>query len=133
MSTVMIKSQVSSKELLDGVSQLDDAVLDEFVSEVLALQTQRRADTFAAQEVELIEQINLGLSGKVWARYDVLQQKRRMATLTPEEHQELIAISNELEALNVKRVAALVQLATLRHTTLDALMNSLGIASPDYV
>lgn len=78
-------------------------------------------------EADLLQQINLGLSADVWDEYYALIDKRQTETLTADEHHRLIAISDQIEALNVERIQALVHLAALRQQTLDDVMDELGI------
>ncbi len=81
-------------------------------------------------EADLLEQINRGLAPASWQRYHELRAKHQAQTLTPTEHQELIALSDEREQANVQRVAALIRLAHLRQTSVDALMTDLGLHPP---
>jgi hypothetical protein len=93
---------------------------------------QERFQTYpsaSTTEAELIQQINIGLSPSEWEQYHALIAKRQAETLTPNEHQHLIATSDHLEKLNVQRVKALIKLAELRHQPLPELMESLGINS----
>jgi hypothetical protein len=78
-------------------------------------------------EADLLQQINIGLPPATWEQYHTLIAKRQAETLTPTEHTQLIAISTELESLNVKQLNALIQLATRRNQPLPDLMQSLGI------
>jgi hypothetical protein len=78
-------------------------------------------------EADLLEQINLGLSGDRWEEYHSLIAKRRAASLTETEHARLIAISDEIEQANVPRIQALIALAQLRGTNISTLMQELGI------
>lgn len=83
-------------------------------------------------EAELLQQINLGIAPATWQRYHVLREKRHAQILTRDEQQELIAISDALEQANAQRMAALVALAHLRQTSLEALMDSLNLHTPVY-
>jgi hypothetical protein len=83
-------------------------------------------------EAALLQEINRGLSIGDWKRYSALKEKRRAETLTPEEQAELISFSDRMEELNVQRMERLVQLARLRNTSVQALMDELGIKSPPY-
>ena len=78
-------------------------------------------------EADLLQQINLGLSADMWDEYYALIDKREVETLTAKEHNQLIEISDQIEALNVERIQALVQLAALRQQSLDDVMDDLGI------
>jgi hypothetical protein len=83
-------------------------------------------------EAELLQRINVGLPPAVWQRYHELVAKRRAETLTPEEHTVLITLSDQIEAANARRIEHLVELARLRQTSLEALMDQLGIIAPGY-
>jgi pantothenate kinase len=61
-----------------------------------------------------------------WQRYHALIEKRQTETLTPEEHEELITLSDQLEEANVDRIRALADLAQLRQTSINALMAELN-------
>jgi len=86
----------------------------------------------AADEAALLREINRGLPAQTWQHYGELKEKRRAETLTPEEHAELIALSDQIEEMNVRRMEAVVELARLRQISVDALMDDLGIKSPLY-
>jgi ABC-type uncharacterized transport system ATPase subunit len=72
-------------------------------------------------------EINRSLSQIQWERYDQLVGKRQAETLTPEELDELIALSDQIETVNVRRIEYLAELAQLRNTTVSALITELGI------
>ncbi len=96
-------------------------------------QAQQQPSHLSEAESRLLEQINLGLSQEDWERYHKLIAKRRAETLTHDEQQELIALSDRIEEANARRIEYLVELARLRGTTLDELMGQLGIKAPSYV
>lgn len=79
------------------------------------------------QEAELLQKINRSLTQVQWERYDQLVGKRRAEALTPDELDELIALSDQIEAANVRRIKYLAELAQLRATTVSALIVELGI------
>ncbi len=85
-----------------------------------------------ADEAQLLQEINRGLPAKTWQHYGELKQKRQAETLTAAEQAELIAISDRIEELNVRRMENVIRLARLRQTSVDALMCDLGIKSPMY-
>ena len=84
----------------------------------------------AADEAELLRQINRGLPAETWQHYGRLKAKRRAEDLTAAEQAELIALSDRIEEMNVRRMESVIQLARLRQTSVDALMGDLGIKSP---
>ena len=84
-------------------------------------------------EADLLQKINIGLSQNKWQRYHELIAKRQAETISDEEHQELIAFSDQIEIANVQRMQALIELAQHRKTSLEILMQDLGIKTPTYV
>jgi hypothetical protein len=123
---------VSLDELLKGVAQLDTPELERFVSQVLTLRAKRIAPCLPGEEAGLLEKINQGLPPDVQRRYGELTAKRRAETLTPEEHQELLALIDRIEQADAERVQALTELARLRNVSVTTLMAELGIRPPDY-
>jgi len=107
MPTLHLEAQVSAKDLLRAVEQLPATELDQFVSDVLHLRARRVAPTLAGEESDLLEQINRGMAEDARRRYRELIDKRRDEALTPEEHAELLRLTDEEEARNVDRLRAL--------------------------
>jgi hypothetical protein len=132
MATVRVEAQLSSDELLKAVEQLSLPELEEFASQVIALQAQRKAPSLPQAEADLLLRINRGLSLELQRRYDELVTKRRAETLTSDEYDELLHLTDEIEQFEARRVEYLAQLARLRGTSLTALMESLGIRPPAY-
>jgi uncharacterized protein (DUF2461 family) len=86
----------------------------------------------ASPEAELLQRINQGLPTEAWAEYRSLVERRRDETLTADEHERLIRLSDQIETTNARRIESLVELAGLRGTTVRALMDQLGIKQPPY-
>ena len=78
-------------------------------------------------ESDLLLRINRSFSESFWDTYRSFIAKRRAETLTPQEQQELIGMSDQLEAWHVERLRYLVKLAELRQVPLDALTQQLGL------
>ena len=100
--------------------------------ERLAAARRSSAPSLSTEEAQLLQEINRGLPGETWRLYASLKEKRRARTLTPEEHTEIIALSDKVEEMNARRMECVVRLAGLRQTSVDALMDDLGIKSPLY-
>ena len=99
---------------------------------VEAIQERIRLDSrpparLGREESELLSQIGAGLPELTWGRYDHLIAKRRDESLTSEEHEELIRLTNLIEEDHARRIAALGKLARLRNVPLQALALQLGI------
>ncbi len=121
---------VSSERLIEAVKQLTPAELDRFADEVVSLRARQRASALTAEESDLYDRINDALAEEDRARLDVLRNRRRDETLSDDEHQDLIRLEDRLELLHARRMEALAGLASLRESSLEAVMEQLGIAFP---
>src|SRR5437868_11030652 len=84
------------------------------------------------RDSDLLRRIGEGLPSETWRRYHELQARRRAETLTPVEQEALIALSDEIETWNARRLDLVLQLSRLRGVPLPALMNELGLTSPPF-
>jgi len=132
MPAIQVQSQVSLDELLHGMAQLETPELDRFITQALTLRAERIAPSLRPGETKLLQKINRGLPRQVQQRYDELTARRRAETLTPDEHQELLALIDRIERADAERVQALTKLAQLRQVSVTTLMGELGIRSPAY-
>ena len=128
----IIPIEVSTEQLLRAVEQLPAQDLDAFVAQVIALRAQRNAPHLAQEETALLGHINAPLALDLQRRFDELIARRQAETITSDELQELIQITNQIEHHDTQRLAALADLARLRQMTLPALMDLLGIRAPAY-
>lgn len=127
MVTKQATAEISAEKLLEAVNQLSLPELEKFVAEVIALKAHRRTPGLTQTERELLQKINQPVIPEVRARYHALMDKRRALTISDNEYKELLELTNHVENMDAKRVEALGELAQIRHITLDALMESLGI------
>ncbi|HKI20354.1 MAG TPA: hypothetical protein VKA15_20870 [Isosphaeraceae bacterium] len=127
MPTIHLEAEVSRESLLKAVKQLSPLELDQFVSEVLSLRAQRVPGRLTAPETELLKRINEGLPDLLQHRYHELISRRQGETLTTDEHDELLRLTDQVERLEGDRLAALADLANERGVSLSALMAELGI------
>lgn len=121
----------STDKLLEEAKQLSLPDLEYLVDQLLALLAQRRAPSLSADETALFLKINNGMSLETHRRYWGLIKKREEESLTPNEHEELLRLSDEAEKFQAERLEALFELSKLRGVTLRELMDSLGIKPPD--
>lgn len=127
MVNIKIESQVTFQGLLNGVEQLEINDLEKFVENVLRIRARKIAPSLSKKESDLIKKINKPLPKKSQKRFEVLNQKRISETLNVQEYEELIALTNKFEALNVARLKALADLSKIRQLPVRALMQQLGI------
>ncbi len=132
MADVNVEAPISAEQLLKAVNRLSSPELEDFVQRVLVLQAQRRILRLPHDEDELLHDINRQLPDALRHRYDELVAKRRAETLTPEEYEELLRLTDEVETHNTRRVESLVRLSLLRGVTIDDLMKDLGLQWPDH-
>jgi len=132
MPIVKVEAQLSTDELLKAAGQLSQTELEQFACQIIALRAQRQAPSLPQSEAELLLKINQGVPSEVQKRYDELVTKRREESLTPDEFDELLHLTNQIEGLEARRVEYLAELARLRQTSLTKLMKDLGIRSPAY-
>jgi hypothetical protein len=121
------QTQLSGEELLKAVGQLNSSEMDTFIRQVLALHARRQAPALPQEEAELLVKINQGPPKDRQRRYDELISRRRAETLTPEEYDELLQMTEQMEQWEVQRMEALTTLAHLRRIPLTELMDNLGI------
>lgn len=119
-------------ELLNAANQLSEPELETLLNQLWLLRARRRAPILPEQETHLLTQINQGIPADLHQRYYALAGKRDAETLTSEEYEEFLHLSDRIEHLTAQRLEALVNLATLRQVTLPQLMDDLGIQSPTY-
>ncbi|NJM70267.1 MAG: STAS/SEC14 domain-containing protein [Scytonema sp. RU_4_4] len=127
MSIVKVEVQLSSEELLKAVEQLSLSELEQFVSQVIVLQAQRKATRLPQAEAELLLKINQGIPSNIQRDYEELMAKREGEILTHDEHQKLLQLTHKIEKMQAQRIENLAELARLREISLSALMENLGI------
>ena len=123
-------TSTSPEQLLQAIDQVEISELRPFVSEIIARASQRLAPSLSTEETELLQKINRGLLPGFDQRCRELNAKRRADDLTTAEHEELLGLIDQVEAVQVERVANLVALAQLRGTSLPKLMDDLGLDPP---
>lgn len=131
MPMIQVNADVSSEQLVRAVAQLPPVEWERFLSKVWALRPPHAERVLSHEESALLLKINQGVPAETQRRYDVLIAKRRANTLTPEEYEELLRLTDEIEQFDATRMTYMVELARLRNMPLPALMNELGIA-PTY-
>ncbi|MBI4769783.1 MAG: STAS/SEC14 domain-containing protein [Chloroflexi bacterium] len=132
MPVVQIEAQLPTDELLKAVGQLSQPDLEQFVFQVIALRARQQAPSLPRAESELLLKINEGVPSDIQKRYNELITKRQGETLTADEYDELLQLTQQVEETEVRRVECLAELARLRRTSMTALMENLGIRPPAY-
>ncbi|RMG55416.1 MAG: STAS/SEC14 domain-containing protein [Bacteroidetes bacterium] len=129
MRHIRIHTEVSLEEFLSQVEQLDTADLEVMLDRLLREQARRRGAQGSEAETRLLEAINASLPPDEQLRYQHLQHKRQTETLSQAEQQELVQLTENWEALALRRTQHLIQLAALRGQTLAEVQADLGIGA----
>ncbi len=124
--TIHIKEDLEKR--LRQRAEAEGYHLDDYIVKMLESQVQSEAASKNKErELELLQKINLGLPAELWERYAVLKEKRQEENLLPEEQEELIAISDQIEEANARRMPYLIELAQLRQVPLETIFRQLGL------
>jgi hypothetical protein len=127
------QAPMSLEELIKAADQLNENDLDRLLQEVAVLRTQRKAHVLPTEEARLLHKINQGIPPELRTQYQTLRAKREAETLTEQEYQTLIQLSNQIEQIGAQRLEALANLAQLRRVSLNDLMETLGIQPVSHV
>lgn len=83
------------------------------------------------KEIRLIKKVNESvLSDAERIRFDELIEKRQSENIGENELGELIALSDKSEALNVRRIKCLIEIAGIRNKSLREVMKELDVFPP---
>ncbi|MDZ7960350.1 MAG: STAS/SEC14 domain-containing protein [Aulosira sp. DedQUE10] len=127
MSTVKVEVQLSLEQLLKAVEQLSQQDLDNFVSQLIALQAQRQAKNKLEAEAKFSININRGIPLDIKKYYDELMAKAEFANLTSYEYGELLGLAEQIEQLQAKYLQDLAELASLRQISLSRFIGTLNV------
>lgn len=125
----MATAPLTADEVFRAIQRLDVADIDRITTCVLRLKAKRSAPSLSLAETELLRCINEGLPEEEASSYHELMDKRRAGSLTPEEHRELLRLTDAAEAVQTRCIQNLTELARLRGTSLGVLMEELGLVA----
>jgi len=110
MDTLSI--EIQQEALLQAVERLDEAGLDQFLEDVLALKAKRSAPAVPDEVASLLSKIGqLGLAEGERKQLHTLLAKTEVEILTPDERQTVIQFSDKSERLNAERITTVIELA----------------------
>ena len=119
--------QIGTDELLQAALQLPQVELEQFVTRLFSLKARERAPVLSEREAELLDKIYQVLPAATQQRLNELIEKRQSSSITKNELQELIALTNQVELFDAVRLEQLSELAHLRNVTLEQLIRQLGL------
>lgn len=132
MSPLNIELDAETENRLKELSLRDGSAIEALASRLLAQAARSARPAREIAEARLLQEINEGWPTERWEKYHTLVAKRKAETLTDSEYAELAALTNDREIANAVRLQRLVDLAKLRHTSLDAVIDELGLCPPGY-
>jgi len=131
MAIPQAQAKQTVKELLAAVKGLSSAQLRAFERAFTSWRAQNEVgDAEASDEAALLAciQENSRLPGAEQRRFNRLRRKQQAEALTKVEQQELQALWQRVEQMNVTRLRALSKLAGQRRTDVKTLMRELGLS-----
>lgn len=130
----MANLEVPTENLLNAVVRLPAKEFERFFEQAKRLRQNPTNSHWTKSEIELIRNLNnCVLSSEKQSRFDKLVKKRRAEKITESELAELIALNNESESLNFKRIEILAKLAAAKNKTLQEIMDELEIRPPQVI
>ncbi len=119
--------------IYQSLSILNVIELEQVMQEVLVLRRKKLPTVLTQHETELLRKINAGAPAVIQKHYNFLVKKRNNETLSDDEYQELLELTAYMENLGVKRLEYLLELAKLRNSTLDEIVEQLQLKPRLYV
>ena len=134
MASVKLESkvQIEIKDIIESISQLETAELEDFVNQLTNLLARRKAPHLPEKEAALLLNISQWLPPDIKQRYYILTERRRNFELTESEHKELLELVELVEVQHAARMKHMIDLAKMRQVPLEQLMEELGIMPSVY-
>ena len=126
--TLVLELSPQIESQVRKVAQAEEVEVLALISKAAQAYLRQHDPSRPVTEMDLLAQINgTGLPEAFRNRYRTLAAKRQAETLTRKEQQELIGLSDQMDAQRVERLRHLVTLAEMRQTSVDALIDELGL------
>jgi hypothetical protein len=135
MSMIQLELTPELEQKLRGEAARQGVEPSRYILDALVehLKSSSEADEPSDPESELLQKINAALPEMDWEYYHFLIAKRRAETITSEELDLLVSMSDRLEIANAQRIQYLIELANLRGSSSEGVMEDLGIKPPAYI
>lgn len=121
----------SVEEVAAAVEKLSLADLSRLSATMLERMSGQGSASQQFQESLLLYAIQKALPEEKLDRYEKLILRRRAALLTEAEYEELLALTQEVEASDARRLELMARLSELRHVPLRTLMTQLNLPQRD--
>jgi hypothetical protein len=125
MSALTVETDIPFDNLLKAVEQLNLNDLEQLMNRVAALQARRKSPCLPKEESELMLKISQGLPSGVRKRLRELTLRRQEEKITPDEHEELLRLTDLLEKTDAERMQHISELSRIRGISVDVLMEEL--------
>jgi hypothetical protein len=127
MTFTPIEVQISPEQVLSAVAKMSEGELESFVGQILQIRGKRQAPSVSAAEADLLQKITHCIPPNLQTRFNELVKQRQANTIDDASLQELCDLSNQIELLEADRIQQLAQLAQLRSTSIDDLIQQLQL------
>lgn len=117
--------------LLIAAQELSLPELDRLADGLAVLRARRAVEADQPGDDDLIGLIRAAVPLGLLRRAADLRRKRRAGVLSPDEHDELVSLTDLIEQRNARRLLYLAQLAHRRGRTLEQTIADLGIQAPE--
>lgn len=111
------------KELIRGVEELSSSEFEVFYRKLQTLRLQKLPESIAEKEQKLLKKINTPFTKKKNLRFHLLIAKRDTQSLTKEEYEELLVLTEAFEKYELRRLKLLAKLADLKKISLPEVIN----------
>ncbi len=128
--SILIQINPSLETRLREKAAVKGLALNQFISQFLEHTFPNIAPvqpSVSEREATLLQQINLDISSEKWELYLNLKEKRAQSNLSETEREQFLALVEEIELANARRITVLAELAQIRNVPIRILMEQLGL------
>ncbi len=127
MTFIPIEVQISPEQVLSAAEKMSEGDLDSFIGKILQIRGKRQAPNVPAAEADLLQKITHCIPKNTQARFNELVKQRQANKIDEASLQELCDLSDQIELLEADRIHHLAQLAQLRSTSIEDLIQQLHL------
>jgi hypothetical protein len=124
---MQISDLYTPNKILQNIVRLNTASIERLKADLETILEERKAVEKQEDEAKLVQRIEEYTNSETYERYKKLSNQLRAENITATEHQELLALTQIVEAENVERLEHLMTLAKVRKMSLRAVMTELGL------
>lgn len=125
-------NQISISELLHNVGQLSTREFEEFFIKIEFLRVQKISSDAIVEENKLLKQIKTRLRSSKQVRFEYLVARRDARTITEQEFNELLKLTDDIEKNDLIRLKRIAKLADLKRMTLPEVVRLYNLQPMQY-